>query len=310
MKWIWRILLVLAVLMMASWWWATKDYKPLTDEARAAAPGQFAELSAGKVHYRWLGPDDGDVIVMAHGFSTPNFVFEQNARALADAGHRVLLFDHFGRGWSDRPRGKYSADFYDAELVELLNAVGVSEPVGIVGLSMGGVIVSEFASRHSGRVSRVALLVPAGLDTNGADGVTGALLNTPIIGNWLWTLIGPGAIKSNYAQASDNAANALQGDAFEQMRYKGYFPALHSSLRNLAMADNPGVFERLEATGIPTLAIYGTADTVVEISSTDKLAELMPSAEIVRIEGGDHAVNINRHDEVSPLLVSFFQSDE
>lgn len=307
MRWILGIIGILALAMAASWWWTIKDLRPLDDTARAKAPGQFVQLDAGMIHYRWIGPEDGDIIVMVHGFSTPNFIFEQNAAALAEAGHRLLVFDHFGRGWSDRPKATYDADFYDAELLGLLDSLNITEPVGIAGLSMGGVIVPEFAVRHPERVNRVALIVPAGLDTNGATGVTGALLKTPVVGDWLWSLMGPGYILSPYHEEDYPPENRLQGDLSEQLNYRGYLPALLSTFRHLQMGGNTELFERLEKTGFPVFAIYGTADETVNISSADKLADIIPSAVVVRVEGGDHGVNVNRNAEVSPHLVRFFE---
>ncbi|MEQ9126282.1 MAG: alpha/beta hydrolase, partial [Alphaproteobacteria bacterium] len=128
------------------------------------------QLPGGQIHYQFSGPEDGPLIVMVHGYSTPGFIFDQNAAALREAGFRVLQFDHFGRGWSDRPDTAYDADFYDAELMSLLDTLGISKPVGLVGLSMGGPIVAEFAARHPQRVSKVFLFVPAGFDVSGTIG--------------------------------------------------------------------------------------------------------------------------------------------
>ena len=76
-----------------------------------------------------------------------NKVAHTLARSFVRSGFRTLRFDHFGRGWSDRPSGKYDVDFYDRALIELLDHVGVDEPFGLAGLSMGGPIVAEFTAR-------------------------------------------------------------------------------------------------------------------------------------------------------------------
>ena len=309
MRWVLGLIGLIVVGVAASWWWAVKDYKPMDEAARADAPGQFADLPNGKIHYRWLGPENGDVIVMVHGFSSPNRVFEANAQALAADGHRVLVFDHFGRGLSDRPKARYDADFYDAELLNLLDVLEVSGPIGLVGLSMGGVITPEFAARHPDRVNRIALLVPAGLDTNGASGAMKMALDTPVLGDWLWALTAPKSLFGDmtYQETENPEFNQLQKDILHQVKYRGYFPALLSSLRHLQMKDNEAVFTGLAGAGMPVLAIYGTADDVVDISSADKLANLIPEANIQRIEDGGHAVNIHKADEVTLLLLAFFK---
>ena len=147
MKWFLRIFAFILLLILGAYLLAEARLKPLNDAARAEAPGSFAALSHGQIHYRLEGPENGPLVVLVHGFSTPNFIYQQNVEALNAAGFRTLRFDHYGRGWSDRPSTKYDIDFYDTALVELLAHVGIDEPFGLVGLSMGGPIVAEFTAR-------------------------------------------------------------------------------------------------------------------------------------------------------------------
>ncbi|MEZ5999089.1 MAG: alpha/beta hydrolase [Hyphomonas sp.] len=307
MKWILGVLGLAALIFLVTYWWAGKNEKPLTREAQSAAPGDFLEASAGRIHYRVQGPEDGPVVLMVHGYSTPNFIFEQNADALVAAGYRVIRFDHFGRGWSDRPKGPYTVDFYDREVLDVLDGLGITKPVTIVGLSMGGPIVSEFAARHPERVSRVVLLVPAGLDIGGKGGASAALIRTPIIGDWMWRVSAKKILLSDpqYDESALAPENRLQGDVLEQLKYRGYFPALLSTYRTFPMTGREDTFRRLAATGLPVMAIYGTADPTVLISSADKLAALMPEARIIRLDGGTHGLNYQRHAEVNPLLLGF-----
>jgi hypothetical protein len=93
---LWGVGLVV-FLMWASRVWAGRDLKPLDEIERERAPGRFVEIEGAKIHDQLTGPEGAPLIVMVHGFSTPGFIFEQNAEALRDAGVRVLPFDHLGR---------------------------------------------------------------------------------------------------------------------------------------------------------------------------------------------------------------------
>ncbi|MEZ5946569.1 MAG: alpha/beta hydrolase [Hyphomonas sp.] len=312
MKWFLLFLGLVGLFFGGTYWWAGKDEKPLTREAQAGAPGGFIDTRAGRLHYRVQGPEDGPVVVMVHGYSTPNFIFEQNAAALEAAGFRVVRFDHFGRGWSDRPKGPYTADFYDNELLDLLDGLSLTQPVSLVGLSMGGPIVSEFAVRHPERVSRVALLVPAGLDIGAKGGASAALVRMPVIGDWMWRVSAKKILLSDpqYDESALAPENRLQGDVLEQLKYKGYFPALLSTYRRFHMTGRDDTFRSLAATGLPVMAVYGTDDPTVLISSADKLAALMPEARIVRIAGGTHGLNYQRHEDVNPLLLDFLSEGQ
>jgi pimeloyl-ACP methyl ester carboxylesterase len=298
------LLLAVAVYIRAGW-----GERVLDEDARSLAPGAFLETPAGKLHYRWHGDAGNPVIVMAHGFSTPNFIFEQNADALVAAGYRVLTFDHFGRGWSDRPKAKYNPDFYDQELADLLDGLGLSEPVGLVGLSMGGVITAEFTARHPERVSRLFLFVPAGLSLGGDAGDTNdRLLRTPILGDWVWRVFGKSILLGDpqYDESKLGAANRLAGDVTQQMSYRGYFRALLSSYRHLPMRDQDEVFARLGDTGVPIMAVFGDQDTTVPPESARRLEALIPSARVEILPEGEHGLNYQMHEITNPMLVNYF----
>jgi len=304
-------LLLALIGAIAAYIYTISNAKPLDDAARAKAPGAFLETSQGKLHYRWHGPENGPVIVMAHGFSTPNFIFAPNAKALADQGFRVLTFDHFGRGWSDRPKARYTPDFYDRELTELVDGLGITEPFGLVGLSMGGPITAEFTARHPERVSKLFLFVPAGFETSTKTGsAQDILLRTPIIGDWVWRVFGKRLLLASYEEdgAAASPTEGLAGNILEQIEYAGYFEALLSSYRHLPMQDQDEIFARVEASGVPIHAIFGEQDETVLIASADRLEKAAPSAIITRIQEGRHGLNYQLSAEVGPILTGFFDS--
>lgn len=299
---------LLATVLLVTFWWAGKDLKTMDAEARADAPGQFLKVTDGTLHYLVEGPEDGETVVMVHGFSTPSFIFSQNAAALVEAGYRVVRYDHFGRGWSDRPKGPYDDAFYDRELMDLLDGLGLTEPVHLVGLSMGGPIVMGFEGRHPERVSDLFLFVPAGLDVAGADSSAAKLVRVSVIGDWIWQVFGRGILLGDpqYDESAVAPDFRLQGDVTRQMDYRGYGPALLSTLRHFPMSDREYLFSTVaEKTEIPVMAMFGDQDATVSISSAAKLVALIPRADVRIIEGGTHGVNYQRHTEVNPILLEW-----
>ena len=65
---------------------ANTEFRPLDDDARALAPGQFIELADGLTHYDVAGPETGPVVILVHGFSVPYYIWDTTFAALADAG--------------------------------------------------------------------------------------------------------------------------------------------------------------------------------------------------------------------------------
>jgi pimeloyl-ACP methyl ester carboxylesterase len=309
---LWILLLPALLFCAAVVWYLIADFKltKLDDTARSLAPGSYLALPEGDLHYRWSGPQDGPVVVLSHGFSTPNFIYEQNVAALNAAGFRTLRYDHFGRGWSSRPAVKYDADFYDRTLLGLLDGLNLTTPVGLVGLSMGGPITAEFVARHPERVSKLFLFVPAGLDLIGSDSRTAKLAKMPLIGDFIFRVFGRDMLlgDSQYDESQRAPADRLVGDVSEQMNYRGYFDALSSTLRYMPMTRREAAFEALSETGVPVMAIYGDADKTVNVSSADKLRKLVPDAIVEIIAGGEHGLNYQHHAQVNPSLIAWFSN--
>ena len=309
----WTTAVVVAVVAVAAYPYL-RDLireKTLTAEERSAAPGDFVALRDGTVHYRQCGPPDGPPIVMVHGFSVPMFVFEQNADALQEAGFRVILFDHFGRGWSDRPSAAYDTDFYDRELLDLLDALGLDRPVGLVGYSMGGIISAEFAARHPERVSGLFLIAPAGLAINLFDrGFFVRLLRVPVIGDWIWRLYGRALVADDpqlMADGDQPPERRIQGDVSKQMTYRGYLPAILSTWRHLPMCDRDETFGKAAA-GTPIMAVFGGKDPTIDPTSIERLRRVAPDARIEVVASADHSLAYRMFDTVNPLLINFFSS--
>ena len=104
---------------------ANTEIYNLDDAARKTATGSFVKLSEGYTHYELSGPDTGKVVVLVHGFSVPYYIWDSTTAYLANAGFRVLRYDEFGRGFSDRPDKKYEAAFLRKQLTELLDSLKI-----------------------------------------------------------------------------------------------------------------------------------------------------------------------------------------
>jgi pimeloyl-ACP methyl ester carboxylesterase len=145
----------------------------LDDAARKTAPGRFVRLSDGVTHFEIAGPDAGRTVVLVHGFSVPLYIWDSTATALVAAGYRVLRYDEYGRGWSDRPSVDYTADLYDRQLSELLDSLRITERIDLGGVSMGGWVTGTFASRHPNKLRSLVLVDPVAGKTGTSPGILG-----------------------------------------------------------------------------------------------------------------------------------------
>jgi len=307
LKW---VLAALAVLLLAAtglYINARTSVSPLDDKARQSAPGEFVTLSHGQVHFAWHGPAEGPVVVLVHGFSTPSFVWRGLLGELTVAGLRVLTYDHYGRGFSDRPKVDYNAALFERQLLELLDSQAIKQPVALVGYSMGGAVATHFTANHPSRVTRLALIAPAGLPlVNGGP----ELLDLPIIGDWLIQVLGRRMLQGSLSgSSSENQGSALPDlkENFEvQLQYDGYLRALLSTIRHFPMNAMVSEYETVGRSDIPVFSIWGGLDETIPIANTERLEIAIPNAEIEVIEDGTHAITYSAADKVATALVTFF----
>lgn len=300
---------VVAVLAgtVALWPWAAEALRrPVTDRLRGRAPGDFADLERGATHYKWHGSRSERVTVLVHGLSSPMWVFDGLIRGLLGLRYRVLTYDLYGRGHSDRVPGPQTLDFHKTQLVELLDALGINVPVTVLGYSMGGAIAARFAATESDRVDRLILLAPAGMGYVASKPLALAR-RSGLFGSWLWGLTGPWLLRKS-ARADAKGASVitdLPDRIAAELKRKGYLAALLSSERHALQEDVAGDHREIAAMYIPTLAIWGEADRVIPLAGVGQLAVWNRHAHQEVIPGAPHSLPYTRPAQVLETIRTF-----
>jgi len=219
------------------------------------------------------------------------------------------VYDHLGRGFSDRPDVVYDGDLYVRELSNLLDALHVTQPVSLVGYSMGGGNVIGFAARYPERVKKLILIAPAGYVPS-YEGLA-ALIFAPGLGEWLMTMLGKKRMLAEIIEAVE--AGKARPDMIEkfeeQFQYRGYLDSILSTMRNYPMYDLSEDYENVGRLGIPTYAIWGTADQVVPFSTSENVKTAIPHVKIFPIAGAGHSVTYAESAKVNKLLIKFLQGE-
>ena len=129
---------------------------------RAAPPRPPAhDLSVDGVVTHHVDVGEGEVVVLLPGLLANHRWFSPTIAALS-SGHRVLCPDLPGFGRSGKPDASYSIPWYVAWLWRFLDDKGVAR-AHLVGNSLGGQIALCAALAQPARVSRLALVAPAGV---------------------------------------------------------------------------------------------------------------------------------------------------
>lgn len=298
------ILIILGLLLAIPF--AVEEFRTKMDgERRKDAEGRFVTLSRGVTYYDWLGPARGPVAVCVHGQTTPSFVWRGLARGLALMGYRVLIYDLYGRGYSDRPNGKQDKAFFLDQLDELLADQGVQDDITLIGYSMGGAIATSFAAQNPSKIRQLILLAPAGIKVTHSRLMKFAIA-TPLIGDWLMLSLFPFLHRSRTAKerrlpsSVDNIVDLQQAE----LKIHGFIPAVLSSMRGIIADDQEQEHKSIHRAVIPVLAIWGRKDDVIPLKAVGVLATWSRNARQEVIDDAGHGLVYTHTDDVLDAMRS------
>jgi pimeloyl-ACP methyl ester carboxylesterase len=282
------------------------ETKVLSPEARASLPGEFIQLTDGFVHYELSGPENGPVVILIHGFSVPFFIWDPTFEVLSRSGYRVLRYDLFGRGYSDRPHVSYDKDLFDRQLVGLLDELGIERCLAVIGLSMGGVIASNFAVRYPDRVDKLILVDPAGFPLKVPLIVN--LLLVPPLGELLFGLVSGKTLERVVGDVfyDPNHVHSFAQMYRPSMQYKGFRRALISTIREGVVRDSLDVYRKLgQMDTPPVLLFWGEQDMTVPFKFSTVFISLVPRTKFFPIRASGHIPHYEHASQVNPVLLEF-----
>ncbi|KAJ3099648.1 hypothetical protein HDU97_002906 [Phlyctochytrium planicorne] len=239
-----------------------------------------------------LGPKDGPKVILVHGLlacwaAMPHFVHN-----LISKGYNVVLYDTYGRGYSEAPAKPYSHELYVRQLEGVMKEVGWSK-ANIVGYSLGGAISTAFAAKNPSMVEKLILIAPAGLPDKLPP--LGAFISVPIIGSLFIHGLGRFILKKRAEEEAkecpemEHCANVTKMNI---LHHPGVIRAIESTIKEGPIRNMAPFYEKNgKHFKNRILCIWGTADTVVSYKDDmPKFKQFNPEAKIVELPDRDHAI--------------------
>ena len=301
------LFLLAAAALIAAWFYFDEEHTLLDAGIREQFNETFIKLPGGVVHYEFGGPNGGEIVVLVHGFSVPAYIWDPTFEALTAAGYRVLRFDLYGRGHSDRPDVAYTIGFFADQLDQLSRALSVETPFNLLGLSMGGPITAQFANQHPGKVKRLVLIDPMVFTPSEEDI---SFVSLPLIGEYMTNVyLIPQLAAGQTGDFQDKDRFPEWESRFrEQMQYYGFRRAILSTVREWFAADILGEYEKLGKSGTPVQLFWGREDQTVPLKFSNKLLELVPQARLTVIDNAGHIPHFELPAIFNPLLLEYLQA--
>jgi pimeloyl-ACP methyl ester carboxylesterase len=257
----------------------------------------------GVTHYELLGPDTGRVVVLVHGSTLPMWTWDRQVSLLAEAGFRVLRYDHFGRGYSDRPVANYSIDLYRDQLHDLVEFLGIRKPFSLVGISFGCPIIATYAASYPGDIDRMVFVAPA-VDpfSELAKLIATSSVGTALVKSQLKRQV-EGRIRLTLHKRGmpDKYADMF----IAQASIRGFQRSLISFFHNAAMEDYRPYYRKIGEAVSNVMLIWGDDDKTVRKGQIRAFSEAIPNAQVNILKGIGHLAPFEATEQFNRLLLPF-----
>jgi pimeloyl-ACP methyl ester carboxylesterase len=255
----------------------------------------------------WIGgPAGGQLVVAVHGWTEDGRVWAPVARRLVDAGHRVAVYDQRGHGASTVGSAGCTIEGIAADVRAVLDHLDARDAV-LVGHSMGGMAAQAFAIRHKEALAdRVAALVLVGTAARPAElprhveAVSAGVLSSPLLGAAMRSArLGPFLVRRTVGRP-----------VWEHLRVtSALFAATPPATRReffLAMSALDHIPD-LPAVAVPTVVVSGTKDRLLPHPLSHRLANAIPGARLVALDGAGHQLMFEEPGRVAEIILDVAQ---
>jgi pimeloyl-ACP methyl ester carboxylesterase len=286
---------------------------PSATASVAAPPGSVQEVTVGDLTFavRTAGPEDGEPVVLLHGFPETAAMWRSQIDALAAEGYRVVAPDQRGYSAGARPEqvDAYRVDRLVGDVTDLADTLGF-ERFHLIGHDWGGAVAWATAGLHPDRLlSLTSVSTPhlTALAEAYADPTTGQAQQSAYVD----TFVAPGSeqlfladdaalLRSLYDEAGLDAAEAqVHLDVLADQA------AMRAAL-DWYRANDLTAGTALGAIEVPTLYVWGTEDQALGRAAAEATGDFVTGPyRFEPLEGVNHWVPEVAADGLDALLVEF-----
>ena len=256
------------------------------------------EVNGQRIFYEDYGEGETSV-VFSHGYLMDHSMFDAQRDALRDQ-FRIITWDERGHGQTETSDDPFT--YWDSarDVLGLLDALEVEQAV-LAGMSQGGFLSMRAALTAPERVKALVLI-----DTQAGTEDPAKLEGyDQLIEAW----VAPGGPPQ---EVLDIVTGLIIGPDHEGT------PAWHEKWRGVGeqqmrqiyatLTGRDDIWDRIGEIAQPTLVIHGDQDAAIELPIAQRLAEGIPNAQLVVIDGAGHASNMTHPEQVNPPLRRFLES--
>ncbi len=257
-------------------------------------------------------PTDPPVLLVMGSGGSMLWWEEGFCRLLADGGRFVIRYDHRDTGRSvtyTAGRPGYTAADLVSDAAGVLDAYEIAA-AHVVGVSMGGALAQLVALDFPGHVRSLVLISTTQAVPGGRGGLPGP---TEAFSRFAATATVDWSDRESVVGYIVEYSRVLAGDRrpFDEAGLRELVQHDVERARDFAAAqnhdllpDDERVRDPLSSIAVPTLVVHGTADPMFPFPHGEALAEEIPGARLLALEGAGHGVERADWDVLAQAIIA------
>lgn len=246
------------------------------------------------INYEVLGT--GNPVILLHGWLATLETMRPIANNLSK-DFKVYLVDVVGFGKSEIPEHPLKSDDFGDFLQEFTQKLKIKNPI-LIGHSNGGRIIINAVGRGLVSAKKIVLIDSAGLKPKRS--ITYYVkVGFFKIGKFILNLLPNTKIMKSLKEKLRNGVGSSD--------YKASAPVLKETMKRILNEDLSSLLPKIS---VPTLLIWGTADTATPISDAKKMESLIPDCGLVEYVGASHFSYLENIENCNRVLNEFLKNDK
>jgi pimeloyl-ACP methyl ester carboxylesterase len=264
-------------------------------------PVKTVQVGDIDIAYKTIGK--GDPIILINGFSFAMDNWDPTLLETLASNHTVIVFNNRGIGNTTSGTEQFSIEQFVNDTAGLLDALNIGK-ADVLSWSLGGVIAQELTLHYPDRVGKLILYASG---CGGEESVP----SSPQVLN---------ALTNGTGTAEERKSRLVplffpQEWRNENPNYLESIPRTTETIPNQTLSNQleargnwAGTCDRLENITQPTLVIVGTEDEATPAPNNLRMAELIPRAWYVQINGGGHGLMYQYPEQFSSVVETFLEN--
>ena len=252
------------------------------DEFRLNSGYQEVKLSDGITSYKDVGDKSNKVIVLVHGATFGSLAYEEYINVFVENEYRVITYDQYGRGYSDRVHGDVSIELMEKQLKELIKHCEV-EDVILYGVSFGAAVVAKYSANNPENISFIGYQVPL---INSANIPLLSIVKIPLYGDLLIRgFLVPGVLK-RIEEYEDLMSKKLLDHYIGQFNVKGTEKFFKKFFLGNATGNRLKDHSTIGSKSIPSYFAYAEDDDEIDSKLVEEAIKKYQNPIVKKYSGG------------------------